>query len=68
MHSAKRCAHIGPNCQCLKISVYKAKYADKNGEYLLNEKGYIKNMEKGDEAGNWNVYKNGQLIPTYKGD
>jgi hypothetical protein len=52
----------------LKISVYKAKYADKNGEYLLNEKGYIKNMEKGDEAGNWNVYKNGQLIPTYKGD
>lgn len=43
---------------------YKAEYGGKDDEY----KEGAKNKNRSDEPGNWNVYKNGEIIRSYSGD
>lgn len=43
---------------------YKAEYGGKDDEY----KPDAKNKQRSDQPGNWNVYKNGELIRSYQGD
>lgn len=45
------------------VGSYKAEYAGEDDEY----KEDAKNDNPSDEPGNWNVFKNGELIRSYKG-
>ena len=46
------------------IGTYKAEYAGENDEY----KAGAKDHSMSNEPGNWNVFKNGELIRSYRGD
>lgn len=46
------------------IGTYKAKYAGPDDEYKAN----APNHNRSDIEGNWNVFKNGELLRSYKGD
>ncbi len=50
-----------------EIGTYKAKYTDKNNNYLRNNNGGIKSKERSNEMGNWRVFKNGEEKGSYKG-
>lgn len=50
------------------IGTFEAQAQEKNGEYKLNSDGSRKNDKRSNTTGNWNVYKNGELIRSYQGD
>ncbi|MDR0196152.1 MAG: hypothetical protein LBI73_13610, partial [Myroides sp.] len=47
------------------VGAFKAKYAGSNDEYKRDANGQIKGKEKSNTPGNWNVFKNGELIRSY---
>ncbi|MFA7447267.1 MAG: RHS repeat-associated core domain-containing protein, partial [Weeksellaceae bacterium] len=47
---------------------YEAKYSGADDEYKRNENNQVKSKERSNTTGNWNVYKNGELIRSYQGD
>lgn len=51
-----------------EIGTYKAKYADKYGEYLLNECGEIKSRAQSETPGSWRVFQGGKQTGQYRGD
>jgi len=50
------------------VGTYEAKYAGDNDEYKRDSNGDVKSKERSDTPGNWNVFKNGELIRSYEGD
>ena len=50
------------------VGTFEAEAQGKNDEYKLNESGTPKNKKRSDTPGNWNVYKNGELIRSYQGN
>jgi hypothetical protein len=51
-----------------EIGAYKAKYADKNGDYKLNEQGLPKNKSRSNTPGSWRVFQGGKQTARYRGD
>ena len=50
-----------------EIGPYKAKYTDKNNEYLRDNNGDIISKERSNEMGNWRVFKNGEEKGAFRG-
>lgn len=50
------------------IGSFEAQAQEKNDEYKLNSDGSRKNDKRSNTTGNWNVFKNGELIRSYQGD
>lgn len=50
------------------IGTYEAKYTGADDEYKRDENNQIKSKERSNTTGNWNVYKNGELIRSYQGN
>ena len=51
-----------------EVGAYKAKYANKYGEYKRNEKGDIKSKERSNIPGSWRVFEKGKQTGQYRGD
>ncbi len=50
------------------VGTYEAKNAGPNDEYKRDSEGNTKSKEMSNTPGNWNVFKNGELIKSYQGD
>lgn len=50
------------------IGTYEAKYAGPDDEYKRDDNGDVKSKARSNTPGNWNVFKNGELIRSYQGD
>jgi len=50
------------------VGAYEAEAQNKNDEYKVDSKGERKNDQRSNVKGNWNVFKNGELIRSYEGD
>jgi hypothetical protein len=51
-----------------EVGTYKAKLADRNGEYLHDKNGQDKNTERSSKTGEWITYKNGKKVDSHKGN
>ena len=51
-----------------EVGTYKAKYADKNGDYKRDDNGKIVGKHKSNTPGSWRIFKNGNQTGQYRGD